>query len=107
MDKTIPVPPHLFAEKTRDSVGKNDIIEINDNMSYIILQIENDQNFPMKILLTSKKTMRKKNAEIIRQKFEDAGYLATIETSNTGNMSLKLDMPVSKKQKMDQPPAYN
>ncbi len=111
MDKIIPIPAHLCAEKIRNSVGKHDIAEINDNLNYIFSYLEDEKTFPVSINLMPRIgcTMRVKTLEVIKQKFEDAGYIVHFENKNLNKTHLKLELPpVNKKQKIsDAPPDYS
>ncbi len=116
--RIVMVPANLHAVKTKDTVSKRDVAEINEAMQCVFITLENDRDFPLRIKLQVKlgtvspifyKLLSIKNASIVREKFEQAGYEATLEIERV----LVLAQPISepnqkKKQKVDDlpPPSY-
>lgn len=115
MDEAIiKVPQHLFADQTA-APSKNDIIAINSLMKSILHKMENDHDFPLTFALRfcglhSNANLSTRNAEIIRQNFESAGYIAQTKTI-MNNFILIIDQPRmldrSKKLKIESPPPYS
>lgn len=108
----VAVPLYLYAEKTKNTNSKKDVIEINEAMQLCFDKLENDRDFPVYIKLQTKaiqygstKLLSKKNAEVVRTKFADVGYDAKLDLDN----NLILSHPINnKKQNLDEsPPSYS
>jgi len=122
--RIVGVPSDLYASKTKDTLSKSAVNEINAAMRFVFMRLRKDRDFPLRIKLlvnldkygdsdidsdgtsdeSDSELLTMKNAEIVRKKFEVAGYNAKIESGPT----LILSQPNSnKKQKLDEPPAYD
>ncbi len=100
------IPLYLHAAQTKDTLSKNDIIEINEAIQLVMTVLENNRDFPISVSLLVKGgvkylPMRSKNAQIVCKKFRNAGYETIFESD-----VLTLNQPTNKKPKLEDPPSY-